>query len=103
VPQEALVELLGKARFDQFHFHHFIDSRDSDGQCRGEADPRLRVIPFAHAELQPGTPEPPLETPGQIPVPDQAQVSLLAKTNAYSLQNHSVLRFPPLPLAAGKL
>jgi hypothetical protein len=70
--------------FGQFEFHHFIDSLDTDRQGQRKRHPRLGVKPLAHAERQVGAAEEPFQAAHQIAMPDQPQVSLLRKTNAYS-------------------
>ncbi len=77
-------QLLGGVALGQLEFHHFLDSLNPDRQGQGERHPRFRMKPLTEPQRQPGTVEEPLQTPHQVAVPDQPQVSLLGKTNAYS-------------------
>jgi hypothetical protein len=43
--------------------------------------------PFTHGQRQAGAAEQPLEQSRQVPVSHESQISLLAKTNTYSLSN----------------
>ena len=90
-------QLLGRQRFGQLQFHHFVDPSIPTARAKGKRHPRFGMKPFAHASSNPARRNQPLEAPHQVAVPDQTQVSLLAKTNAYSLSNH---RFELLPAAA---
>ena len=88
-------QLLGLGRFGQFDFHDLVFSLDSDRQGQGERHPRFGVKPLAHAQRQPGAAKQPLQAPHQVPMSDQAQVSLLAKSNANSWSNHWFELSPP--------
>ena len=70
--------------FGQLQFHHLVISLDSDRQGQGKRHPWFRMEPLAEAQRQPGAAEQSLQAPHQVAVPDQPQVSLLGKTNAYS-------------------
>jgi len=93
--RQAQHELLGLRRFGQFKLHDLVASFYADRQCQGKRDAGLGMKPLAQGQRQPGAAKQPLQAPHQVPMTDQTQISLLAKSNAYSWSNHWFELSPP--------